>query len=218
MRERVRNTPTVLDAQLERREVLLDINKHKASLEKIKGDISDLTAARTALQDEVVSGISLEEVKDTVLSNIKRNLQKKISELKTERDTVSNAILVGETRLEELNTELGLKRIELETINDEITGRRELSTHLTKEYNDNEIYFNDKRKLLNKEIEELEEKKKLASKRLEDYNKEYDEKKSFVLQEEIRLARKKSDLNIYEGRLRKTYAKHSPDTVLVLES
>lgn len=212
----VKTTQTILDRQKEQKDLMLEINGLKAQKESISREVNELIEAKTALINEIHSGVKVGELKDTVLSNIRFNLQKDIDELSVKKDSLErikdkNTELVGNLSKakKELANEVKNKQIELKSTISEL-GKLILKSKEEKNQFEREVErtladlvnLNMKRDSLNKEISESEQ--------------SFKEKQEFIKKEEIRLANKGQDLNIYEARLRAKYLELMPGVEIVI--
>lgn len=214
--QKVPTTETAFDKQKEKKNLMLEINKIKAELELIKRELSESVEAKTALQNEVIGGVKVSDLKDTVLNNIRSKIRDEVKILTKDKDLLEQGT---ENKKREFNK---LKK-DNESHKHRVNSLLEDKQKLQNEIAGLQVTKNEESKNLDKEIElkitlvnNLDNQKKDALKKLEDYESEYESKKSDLMKQEIRLANKGSDLAIYEARLRAKYLELMPEMEIVV--
>lgn len=213
---KILSTPTTVSKQKEVKDLMIEINGLKSEKEVLKRDIQDLSEAKTVLMNETISGVDVSDLKDIVSDNIRRKVQNDISELTKNKDLLDLVVLHKQAEFSSLNEKaLGLTLnkgellTSLEKINSELEEVKSLKQRESKGLDDE----------IEKKMKELESLRVLSEselKKIEECRKEYEDKKAFLMKEEIRLANKGSDLNIYEIRLRKKYLELMPGTEIIV--
>lgn len=212
----VPTTETILDRQREQKELMLEINKLKVEEEKVRREVSELIEAKTALQKEVIGGVKVSDLKDTVLSNLRQGLRKDIKNSSSVKDDLNKLIY---ERLEKSKDLLIQEKKLSESIENNSKQLREVNIELekTKETKRNETRFLEKEiEKKNKELQELKKNNQIELEKMIKFQEEYNEKKSELMKQETRLANKASDLAIYEVRLRNKYLELMPGVEIVV--
>lgn len=212
----IKTTPTILDKQKEMKDLMLEINKLKSEKEIVKNELLGLTEAKTAILKEVIGGVSISDLKETVLSNIRTKVQSDIDFLEQQKSDIEKLNNYKKNEFSSLSSELlslsmniKSKSVEFENLTTDLKSVRE-------SYNEEKRFIE---KEINKEAKKLKELKAEESEilsEIEKNKKDFEDRKEFLLKEEIRLANKSSDLHIYEARLRKKYLELMPEMEIVV--
>lgn len=210
------STLTILDKQKERKDLMLEINRLKAEKEIVKRDLNDYTEAKTALQNEIFGGVLVSDLKETVLTNIRSKLKKDIGDLESKKDTLEKVTSKYNTLVQK----------SVEKYNEIVENTKKVSSDLkvvTIDLNRKREELNKESKVIDSEIEQkratlqkLKEDNAIELKKIQDAQQEFENKKSDLMKQEIRLANKSQDLGIYEARLRKKYLELMPDMEIVV--
>lgn len=214
---RTPDTQTVLDTHKELRELKLEINHLQAVKESVRRDLGEYESAMLALKKEFKETVGIDDLKNAVLENIITNrLKYNIEKYEKEIDRLS--LLAAEKEetykqtglnLGKINNEYTIVSLALSDLKKELSGLR--SEH--KSFVEDSTKEKEK---LTSSVSQLKREKEEESKKLDECRVEYLEKTTFILDEEVRLANKKSDLNIYEARLRKKYLELMPEVEIIL--
>lgn len=213
----IETTPTILDKQQERKEIMLEINALKAEKEVVKKELSELTAAKTALNHEFKEKIGVDDLKNAVLENIINNrLKYNIDKYEKNLDILKDKEIITDKKVKDLKKSLASVSEKLE----KKTGEFEV---LSKEFNilaESHRAFlkssaSEKETILS-EIKELRAEKEAEKAKLDGYKAEFLAQKTFISKEEIRLSNKSADLHIYEARLRKKFLELMPEMEIVV--
>ena len=205
------------DLYLDLKEIKLEINKFKAEKEVAKREVEEYQSALGALHTEFKEKTGIEDLQNAVLENIINNrLRYNIDKYEKDLSKLSSQIIDKEETLKKLIINLQRLSKEFKDKFEEFTKLEKESESLRQEHN---LFIKDKtaqsERLLSN-LQKLRIEIETARKQLADYNSEYLEKRTFIFQEETRLANKGSDLHIYEARLRKKYLELMPGIEIVV--
>lgn len=211
------STQTMTDHYKELKDLKLEINKFKAEKEIAWRELQEYQSALTAIRNEFKDKVGIDDLKNAVLENIINN------RLKYNIDAYEQRIAALDQQKAEKEPELDMLNLELREVRiDTIQKKKELNElqkEASKKRNENDAFNKDagmKAEALLATINSLTAEKKKIEKEIADYQSEYDSKRTFILNEEVRLANRKSDLNIYEVRLRKKYLELAPEMEIIL--
>jgi chromosome segregation ATPase len=213
---KVPTTQTIIDTHKEIKDLKDSIAVLKSEKEKVKNELLDLTEAKTAILNEFIGGVSIADLKEDVLSNIRRKIQSEVVSLEQQKNDLEilnnykkNEFSSLFEKLSSLSLNIENKSVELETLNTDLETTRDVynkeKTSIEKEVNTEAI-----------KLKELKDKNNEILLEIENNKKDFEDKKAFLLKEETRLANKGSDLRIYEARLRKVYLELMPDKEIVV--
>lgn len=212
----VPTTETILDRQKEQKALMMEINRLKNERETIQANLAEYIEAKTALQNEIIGGVKVSDLKDTVLFNIREKYKMEAAVFSNAKQKFEQAAIQKRDELKKVKEQIEKSNKDLEKSESELIDLR-IKLDEAKGINQKEISEIEKHK--EKEINKLEKLKKdneEALKKLREYESEYQGKKSELMKQEIRLANKGSDLAIYEARLRKKYLELMPDIEIVV--
>ncbi len=209
-------TFTMVDSQMEHRKLRDEIAQSKMEKEIADREKMQAIEARDAIHRAHKSSVLLSEIKDVALEGFREKIRGEISEMKEKKNKLTDDINIKQEEKKEVESKLMASSAKLDACYDRINKILEDITKETLNLNNFRKQKADEENAVNGHIVSLYLELQKLSEQKNEYKIEYEKKRNEIFENEQRIAKKESDINIYELRLRTKCTELYPDMEIIL--